>query len=48
MEPKIYMLMMLIGMIIGFSYLSEASAFIRKRQFAWPRQFGKRTAAHKS
>ncbi len=48
MEPKIYMLMLLMGMIIGFSYLNEASAFIRKLQFAWPRLSTKRAVAHKT
>jgi hypothetical protein len=48
MEPKICMLVLIIGMIIAFSYSNEAMAFIRKHQFAWPRQFGRRTAAHKS
>lgn len=48
MEPKIYLLVLLIGMIIGFSYLNEASEFIRKRQFARPRRSAKRAVPRKS
>ncbi len=48
MEPKIYLLVLLIGAIISFSCLNEASAFIRKRQFAWPRLSTKQAAPHKS
>jgi hypothetical protein len=48
MEPKIYLLLLLVGMIIGSSYLKEAGAFIRKRQLAWPRHSAKRNAPHKT
>jgi hypothetical protein len=47
MEPKIYLLLLLIGMIIGGSYLKEASAFITKHQLARLRPFSKRLQTHK-
>jgi hypothetical protein len=48
MEPKIYLSLLLVGLIIGFSYFNEASAFIRKRQFAKLHKAGTKAAAHSS
>jgi hypothetical protein len=48
MEPKLYLLVLIVGMIIGFSCLQETGALIRKLQFAWPRLPSKRAEAHKS
>jgi hypothetical protein len=47
MEPKIYLSLLLVGMIIGFSNFDAASAFLRKRQFAWPRRSAKPAIPHK-
>jgi hypothetical protein len=47
MEPKIYLLVLLVGMIIGFSCLQEAGEFIRKLQFAWRRPSIKQAVADK-
>jgi hypothetical protein len=39
MDPKICLSFLLVGLIIGFSYIDEASAFLRKYQFArWRRR----------
>jgi hypothetical protein len=46
MEPKIYLSLLLVGLIIGFSYFNEASAFIRKRQFARSRKAAAEAIAH--
>jgi hypothetical protein len=46
MEPKIYLSLLLVGLIIGFSYFNEASAFIRKRQFIRSRKAAAEAIAH--
>jgi hypothetical protein len=48
MEPKIFLSLLLVGMIIGFSYLDAASAFLQRRQFAWPRRAAKAAIPRKT
>jgi hypothetical protein len=47
MEPKIYLFLLLVGLIISLSYVKEASAFIRKHQFARLRKAMPEAIAHK-